>query len=631
MKKLRPFDDVSCGPTAACRVRSVLDGAVRIQRRERQPRSHLGRGDRAVAVGVERRVERGAVRQAVDGVDQAGKVAGVVDVEVAVRERAGREVNRRQSREARLQRKQRRAVEERRVAEVLVLLPLEAALERVLFPGVLHRAAHAFRVALVDQVLAEAAALLVGEDARVGRTIDDRVRLLAERRQVGDVAVVLVIRRFDQRRTLKPRVVQAPVVAALDAGAVAGVGQVAIAAAADVRRIVDEHEADRVAARRRVGALDVALILLVLDRAHELLRIERRDVVFTLEPAVAAEEPGAVAVDRAAGGERGVERRELLVDRVLVLGDETGVLEEVVGRTVEGVAARLGDDAREQAGRANELGRDAAGQNLLLLDDLGIEVRTESAADRVGDVDAVEVVEVVARHADVAADVAVVDPRLRRRVAGLLRIVGQNARHELQVALVGAAGRQRFRQLEGDVLSGRRALRVDERRFGRDLHLLGHAADGQADAQRRGLARTHEHVLVARRTEARDLGGDDVLRRRREADKQRPPFRVGHRFTLGDAVSGGGDDGRAGNRETALILDDDFDCACLGDLRHRGAAERHDRHRGEREGTGPLLHAVHWNSSIFCHDAGHTASSAVRIRPQRLATPKVGWRSARSI
>ena len=150
-------------------------------------------------------------------------------------------------------------------------------------------------------------------DARVGRAIDDRVRLLADRRQVGDVAVVLVIRRFDQRRALKARVVQAPVVAALDAGAVAGVGQVAIAAAADVRRIVDEHEADRVAARRRVGALGVALILLVLDRAHELLRIERRDVVFTLEPAVAAEEPGAVAVDRAADGERRVERRELLV------------------------------------------------------------------------------------------------------------------------------------------------------------------------------------------------------------------------------------------------------------------------------------------------------------------------------
>ena len=103
------------------------------------------------------------------------------------------------------------------------------------------------------------------------------------------------------------------------------------------------------------------------------------------------------------------------------------------------------------------LGRDATGEDLLLLDDLGVEVRAERPGHRVGDVDAVEVVEVVARHAEVAADVAVVDARLRRRVAGLLRIVGQHAGHELQVALVRAARRQRLGQLQRDVLPCRRA------------------------------------------------------------------------------------------------------------------------------------------------------------------------------
>ena len=193
---------------------------------------------------------------------------------------------------------------------------------------------------------------------------------------------------------------------------------------------------------------------------------------------------------------------------------------------------------------------------------------------RVGDVDAVEVVEVVARHAEVAADVAVVDARLRRRVAGLLRIVGQHARHELQVALIRAARRQRLGQLQRDVLPGRRAARVDDGRLGRDLHLLGHAADGERHADRCGLARAHEHVLVARGPEAGELDRDDVLRRRREADEQRAPADIGHAFALGDGVGRGGDDGRAGNRQPALILDEDFDGAGLRDLRRGWLARR---------------------------------------------------------
>ena len=57
---------------------------------------------------------------------------------------------------------------------------------------------------------------------------------LADGREVGDLAVVLEVGRLEQRRTLDARVVGGVVVAALHAGAIARVGQVAIAAAADV-------------------------------------------------------------------------------------------------------------------------------------------------------------------------------------------------------------------------------------------------------------------------------------------------------------------------------------------------------------------------------------------------------------
>ena len=142
---------------------------------------------------------------------------------------------------------------------------------------------------------------------------------------------------------------------------------------------------------------------------------------------------------------------------MLVLGDEAAVLEEVVGRAVEGVAARLGDDVRDQARRADELRGNGAGDDLLFLDDLGVQVRAEGAGHRVGDVDAVEVVDVVGRDADVAADVAVVEARPRRRIAARCLVVRHHAGNQLQVALVAAAGRQRLGQLEGDVLAGGRA------------------------------------------------------------------------------------------------------------------------------------------------------------------------------
>ena len=183
-------------------------------------------------------------------------------------------------------------------------------------------------------------------------------------------------------------------------------------------------------------------------------------------------------INRAAEGEGAVLGRELLGAAVLVLGHQAAVLEEVVGRAVKGVAARLGDDVRDQAGRADELGRNGAGDDVLFLDDLGVEVGAEGAGDRVGHVDAVEVVDVVGRNADGAADVAVVQARARRGVAARRLIVGHHAGHQLQVALVAAAGRQRLGQLQRDVLARDRVGHVDDRRARGDGHLLGDA--GQA-------------------------------------------------------------------------------------------------------------------------------------------------------
>ncbi len=339
-------------------------------------------------------------------------------------------------------------------------------LKRMAVPVVRQRPAHALGVALIDDVLAEPAKLLVGQRADVGRSIDDRVRHVADRREVGDLTVVHVVGRLNQHRTLQPQIVEAVVVSALHPRAVARVGEVAVAAAADVGRIVEEREAHRVVAGGRPRALGVALILLVLDGAQEFVGVEAGHIVFALELSVAPEEPGAIADDRPAERAGGVVGRERLQFGVLVLGNEGVVLEEVVGRPVEEVAARLRDHRREQPRRADVLGRNAAGEDLLFLDDLGVQVRTKRAGDRIGHVDAVEVIEVVARDAEIAADVAVVDPRLRRRVTRLLRVVGQHPWHELQVALVRATGRQRFCQLQGNVLPRRRAPRVDDRRLG---------------------------------------------------------------------------------------------------------------------------------------------------------------------
>ena len=276
----------------------------------------------------------------------------------------------------------------------------------------------ALGVALIEVVEPEAAELLVLERADIGVPEDDAVSGAGDRRVVGHLAVVLAVGALHEQVSEQARVLQVVVVPPLNATAVPRVRDLAVAAAADVGRVIQERERDRLVRVRRPGSAAVELVLLLLDGADHVDSVESDHRAGTPEPAVAGKEPRLVPDDRAAAGEGGIEPGELLVGGVPVLGDEAVVLEEVVDRAAELVAARLRDDARQQPGSTDVLGRDTPGQHLLLLDDLGVQIGAERAADAVGDVDAVDVVEVVARNARVAADVAVVEARLGGGVAG---------------------------------------------------------------------------------------------------------------------------------------------------------------------------------------------------------------------
>ena len=150
-------------------------------------------------------------------------------------------------------------------------------------------------VALVDQVAAVAADLLVGQHARVGGLEQHVVARQAQRRQVGHFAVVLVGADFEERAAPHAGVGGAVAAAALHAGAIARVGDVALPAAGDVGRVAHVAEAQQVGRRRRPAGLGEALVLRVVDGAHELVGVERRDVVLAVGVAVAAEEPRLVA------------------------------------------------------------------------------------------------------------------------------------------------------------------------------------------------------------------------------------------------------------------------------------------------------------------------------------------------
>ncbi len=472
-----------------------------------------------------------------------------------------------------------------------------------------HRSLVALGAAPVEVVEPEAAELLVREGADVGVPEDDAVARAWHRREVGQLAVVPAVRALDEQVPEQAVVPQVVVVAPLHAAPVARVGDVAVAAAADVRGVVQEREREGVVRARRPRAAGVELVLGLLDGADDVDPVEGHDGVVARHAAIAAEEPRLVGGDGPPAGEGGVEPRALLVGGVAVLGDEAVVLKEVVDRAGELVGARLGDDARQQPGGADVLGRDAPGQHLLLLDDLGVKVGAERAADPVGDVDAVDVVEVVARDTRVAADVAVVQAGLGRRVAGRLRVVGQHPGHQLQVALVAAAGGDRLGQVEGDVLGDDRAGHVDHRRRGGHHDRLGHVADGQTHRQRRGLARADQHAGLPARPEAGQLHRHHVAGGGVQGAQLGQTRGVRERDARRRGVLGGGGDGGAGDRKSVLIGGRDPDVPGRRDLRpgeHRGG---HDQQRKHRQRRSPRRALESWVRH------GYRTSASGRRRP----------------
>ena len=158
---------------------AVIDHAVRVAGGVvvQGTRAELRRRDRAVAVGVERGVVGGAIRQAVNRTDEPAVVADVADAEgLAAAQRVGIDLVGREARQAVRQRGVGRlgVADRQRVDEAGVLLILDAALDRVAAEQVLHGAAEAVDIALVDRVGAQAAALLVVQRADVGAAVERR-------------------------------------------------------------------------------------------------------------------------------------------------------------------------------------------------------------------------------------------------------------------------------------------------------------------------------------------------------------------------------------------------------------------------------------------------------------------------
>ena len=323
----------------------------------------------------------------------------------------------------------------------------------------------------------------------------------------------------------------------------------------------------------------------------------RIDVGGVLQIAEAAEGPGLVLQQRAADGERRVGGVEARIRVVFVRANQVVVLEEVIGRAGVVVRPRLGDDGRDQARGADVFGRDAAGDDLLLLDDFGVQVGAKRAGDRVGDVDAFEVIEVVGRHAEVVVGLNVlpVHARTRRGVTGRVLAVRHHARNELQEALIRTAGRQRLGQPQRDVLPRRRALDVDDRRRRGHLHRLVETGDLQRDAQRRGLPRTHEHVLLRAVRKPRQHHHHAVLGRRRERFQYRRAGAVGYNGTLGDGVGCLGSNRDSRKAAAILILNDDLNRARGCDLCKCGS--RQGDQQCNDNGTSAFTHECFISSS----------------------------------
>ena len=130
---------------------------------------------------------------------------------------------------------------------------------------------------------------------------------IADRRQVGDLAVVLVGADIEQRARSRPACSCRCSGRRPARGRGRGVGDVALAAAGDLGRIVQEGDAEQVvvASAPSVPLTKPCFCVLSTVRRNTLVSSAMTSSS-RFEVAEAAEEPGLVAHDRAADRERGV-------------------------------------------------------------------------------------------------------------------------------------------------------------------------------------------------------------------------------------------------------------------------------------------------------------------------------------
>ena len=253
------------------------------------------------------------------------------------------------------------------------------------------------------------------------------------------------------------------------------------------RRLVVLHPG-RVALFQLYGAADVEELvlrhLLIVFRNLPLRLPLRRGIGGVL---VRAEGPGAVLPDRSATGERvhrvdmvelhARQRRAGDLARRRVLHVPVVVQEDVLGRALEPVGARLGDHVDDRALRAAVLGGNPRGVHRHFLNRLEVQVRAEGARRRVGCVDRVDDEEVVARQRTHRVDVARAD----------------NPGHGADERLIAAAHRNFLELLAAHARVRRRVGDVHDRRVASHLHGGGQRTDFHDERHRRRFVRL-DHV-----------------------------------------------------------------------------------------------------------------------------------------
>ena len=237
-----------------------------------------------------------------------------------------------------------------------------------------------------------------------------------------------------------------------------------------------------------------------------------------LEAAQVPEEPGPVAHDGSAEGAAVLlvlevaGLRERFREHFEEIGREVaafGLLALVVAveRSGELVAAGLGDEVEDPAERHAELGRDAAGRDLHLLDHVDRDFGGDVADRGVVHAGAVDVEEVVPRGTPVDG--------LRR---GERILAVEDARHRDQQVRIGAPQRDVLDQVHVQGAHRLVAPDVHERRLTDDRHHLLDPGGGQGGVEPDVVSGVQHHALEGHGLEPRELDRHRVGAGREQRD-----------------------------------------------------------------------------------------------------------------